>query len=219
MIKLPRSHQQTNQAMNMTEKTRIEIALLLPAVPDARDACVQRLGDLLRANDGIEAAHLTDTNGQRPGEICIHYDPDRLSIGEVRDLARRAGAELEKRFGHLLLKTEPMHARRAQMVESRARQIAGVLEAAASPAGVLRIEFDRQAADEAAIRAAVRKFGVRIIEVAERSGRSPNPSKRNASLPGKNTNMRMADCLASGRNWFSPRSAAGCCSSAGCCRR
>ena len=65
----------------MTVKTRIEIALLLPAVPDARDACVQRLGDLLKANDGIESAHLPDMNGKEPGQICIHYDPDRLSIG------------------------------------------------------------------------------------------------------------------------------------------
>ena len=78
----------------MTEKTRIEIALLLPAVPDARDACVQRLGDLLRANEGIEAAHLPDVDGKEPGQICIHYDPGRLSIGEVRELAQRAGAEL-----------------------------------------------------------------------------------------------------------------------------
>lgn len=152
----------------MTEKTRIEIALLLPAVADARDACVQRLGDLLRANEGIEAAHLPDVNGNEPGEICIHYDPDRLSIGDVRNLARRAGVELEKRFGHLLLKSEPMHARRARMVESRARRIPGVLEAAASPAGVLRLEFNREAADEDAIRAAARKLGVRIIEEQKR---------------------------------------------------
>ena len=42
----------------MTKKTRIEIALLLPTVPDARDACVQRLGDLLKANDvGIDQRH------------------------------------------------------------------------------------------------------------------------------------------------------------------
>lgn len=64
----------------MTEKTRIEIGLLLPAVPDARDACVQRFGDLLRANEGIEAAHLPDVSGKEPGQICIHYDPERLSI-------------------------------------------------------------------------------------------------------------------------------------------
>jgi Zn2+/Cd2+-exporting ATPase len=148
----------------MTEKTRIEIALLLPTVPDARDACVKRLSDVLRANDGIEAAHLTGTHGEDPGQICIHYDSERLTIGAVRDLARRAGAELDQRFGHVLIKTEPTHARRAQTVESRAGRIAGVMEAAASPAGVLRIEFDRKVIDEAGIRAGVRKLGVQMID-------------------------------------------------------
>ena len=166
----------------MTEKTRIEIALLLPAVPDGRDACVQRLGDLLKANDGIEAAHFPKSNGQEPGQICIHYDPDRLSIGEVRELARRAGAELDKRFGHLLLKTEPMHARRARMVESHAGRIAGVSEAAVSPAGVLRIEFDRQATDEAALRAAVQKIGVRVLKVPQkRTPVEPSAAERKPS--------------------------------------
>lgn len=148
----------------MSEKTQIEIALVLPTVPDARDACVQRLADLLKATDGIEAAHVADTEGVGQDQICIHYDPDRLSIAEVRALAKRAGAELDQQFGHLLLKSEPMHARQARTVESRARQIAGVLEAAASPAGVLRIEFDRQATDEEAIRAEVQKIGMRNIE-------------------------------------------------------
>lgn len=148
----------------MSEKTRIEIDLVLPAVPDARDACFRRLTDLLKAKEGIEAAHVADTKGVGKDQICIHYDPDRLSLGEVRELAKRAGAELDRRFGHLLLKSEPMHASQARTVESRARQIAGVLEAAASPAGVLRIEFDRQATDEEAIRGQVQKFGVRNVE-------------------------------------------------------
>lgn len=152
----------------MTAKIRFEIALLLPAVPDARDACVQRLGELLKANDGIEAAHIPGKNGKQPEQICIHFDPDRLSIGDVRELAHRAGVELEKRFGHLLFKTEPMHARQSRMVESRARQIAGVLEAATSAVGVLRIEFDRQATDEAAIRVAVQKIGVRVLDERQR---------------------------------------------------
>ena len=166
----------------MTAKTRIEIALLLPAVPDARDACVQRLGDLLKANDGIEAAHFPEMNGHEPGQICIHYDPDRLSIGDVRELARRAGGQLEKRFGHLLLKTEPMHARRARLVESYAGRIAGVSEAAASPAGVVRIEFDRQATDEAALRVAVQKIGVRVLEVPqERTPAEPSAAERKPS--------------------------------------
>jgi Zn2+/Cd2+-exporting ATPase len=149
----------------MTEKTRLEIALLLPEVPDARDACVQRLSELLTANEGIEATHLPNVNGKSSGQICIHYDPDCLSIGEVRELASRAGAELEKRFGHVLFKTDSMHARQSRMIESRVKKITGVLEAATSPAGVLRIEFDRQATDEAVIRAAIQKIGVRILDV------------------------------------------------------
>ncbi|MBX9787781.1 MAG: heavy metal translocating P-type ATPase [Pirellulales bacterium] len=168
----------------MTNKTQIEIGVLLPAVPDARDACVQRLADLLKAKDGIEAAHLAEKKDQGSDQICIHYDPARLSIGQVRDLARRAGMELDKRFGHLLLTSEPMHARQARTVEARARKIAGVLEAAASPAGVLRIEFDRQAIDEAAVRASVQQIGVRILEQPERRPQA-KPSETGVKPAGK----------------------------------
>lgn len=148
----------------MIEKSRIEIGLLLPSIPDARDACVQRLADLLKSKDGIEFAHIKNATAESSDQLCIHYDPQRLSIGQVRDLAKRAGAELEQRFGHILLKLEPMHARRAQTLESRVKQIPGVLEAVASPIGMLRIEVDRQTTDESTVRTAVKKLGVRIIE-------------------------------------------------------
>jgi Cd2+/Zn2+-exporting ATPase len=159
----------------MSQKTKIEIALLLPTLPDTRDACVQRLGDLLKANEGIESAHVENIDGNEPGHICIHYNPDRLTIGDVRELAHRAGMELEKRFGHLLLQTEPMHARQALTVESRARQIPGVLEAAASPAGLLRIEFDCLIADEAAIRLAVETIGVQILHAQKQPSQAELP--------------------------------------------
>tara|TARA_R110002072_G_scaffold303078_1_gene492942 strand:- start:25374 stop:27833 length:2460 start_codon:yes stop_codon:yes gene_type:complete len=148
----------------MVEKTKLEIRLLLPDVLDARDACVKRLADLLEAKDGIDAAHALETEGDRPDQICVHYEADRLSIGEVRELAKRAGAQLHERFGHLLLRAEPMHARRARTVTAHAERIAGVLEAAASPDGVLRIEFDREETDEEAIGVALRNSGVREIE-------------------------------------------------------
>ena len=74
----------------MTEKTKLDIALLLPAVPDARDACVRRLGDILTAKKGIETAHLVDASPGGVNQICIHFDPKQLSFGEVRELAIRA---------------------------------------------------------------------------------------------------------------------------------
>ena len=148
----------------MTEQMRIELTLLMPAVPDARDTCVTRLSDLLRAKEGIEDAHLVERSDNVPGQFCIHFDPARLSIGEVRNLAHRAGAELEQRYGHLLLKSGPMHARQARTVELRIGQLIGVLEAAVSPTGEIRMEFDRQATDEALIRTALRGIDVRIID-------------------------------------------------------
>ncbi|MEQ8846928.1 heavy metal translocating P-type ATPase [Botrimarina sp.] len=149
----------------MIEKTKIEIAVLLPKVPDARDTCVHRLKELLKGKDGIETAHLVEHTNKGHEELCIHYNPDRLSIREVRDLAGRAGVELDKRFGHLLLKSRPMYARQARTVELRASQIVGVLDAAASPAGVLRIEFDRHLTTDEVLVAGVQKLGLRFIEV------------------------------------------------------
>lgn len=152
----------------MSEKTRIEVNLVLPTVPDRRDACIERLAELLKAKGGIEDAHLVGNGENESDQFCIHFDPQRISMGEVRELAIRAGAELEQRFGHLLLKTEPMHARQARTLELRVREMAGVLEAAASPGGVVRIEFDRQVVNEQEIRAALQKGGVRIDEQTKR---------------------------------------------------
>tara|TARA_R110002111_G_C5842621_1_gene358991 strand:- start:216 stop:704 length:489 start_codon:yes stop_codon:yes gene_type:complete len=93
----------------------------------------------------------------------------------VRELAKRAGARLDQRYGHLLLKLKLMHVRQDRTAESRAQQIAGVLEAAISPAGVLRIEFDRETTDEATIRMAVEKIGIHATEKEEQ----PPPAEPN----------------------------------------
>ena len=148
----------------MTEKMRIELNLVMPAVPGARDACVARLSDLLKAKEGISDAHVMNADSDVPGQLCIHFDQDRLSMGEVRNLALRAGAELDQRYGHLLLRSEPMHARQARTVGSRLGQIAGVLEAAVSPTGEIRVEFERQATDEAQIRTALQMIDIRIAD-------------------------------------------------------
>lgn len=160
----------------MTKKTKIEIALLLPKVPDTRDACVHRLSELLKGSDGIETAHLAEQAVQGHDEICIHYDPQRLSIGEVRALARRAGAELDQRYGHLLLSAETMYAQQALTAEARVRQLPGVLDAAVSPSGMLRIEFDRQATGEKAILTGLRTLGLRISEPKSQGTKDESPS-------------------------------------------
>lgn len=167
----------------MIEKSRIEIGLLLPSVPDARDACVQRLANLLQSKDGIETAHVKSGPEELTGQLCIHYAPQQLSLGQVRELAKRAGAELDERFGHLLLTLEPMHAHRAQTLEARAKRIAGVLDAVASPIGMLRIELDRHVTDDTTVRAEVDKLGVRIID--EKKPATDHPAEAKHACDGK----------------------------------
>ncbi|QDT53911.1 putative cadmium-transporting ATPase [Caulifigura coniformis] len=150
----------------MSDQTHVTIGLVLPAVPDAHDACVQRLANLLSAQDGIEKAHLAARTAPGPDELCIHFDSTRLSVGEVRALAARAGAEIEHRFGHLLVRSQPLHARQALMAEARIKRIPGVLDAGLSPAGVLRVEFDRHVTGEADLREAVSKIGIRVLTPA-----------------------------------------------------
>lgn len=46
----------------MSEKLKLDLSLILPDVPDERDACVGRLSELLQA-EGMEQAHVIRENG------------------------------------------------------------------------------------------------------------------------------------------------------------
>lgn len=141
----------------MVAKTQIELRLLLPSIADERDQCVQRLSNMLKAKVGIKAAHLVK---DQSGQICIHYNANRLSVSDVRQLAERAGAELEKQFGHLILATGLLNPRRANVIEAQSKRIAGILEASTSLTGSLRIEFDRRVTDESKIANSLREKGI-----------------------------------------------------------
>ena len=72
----------------MVEKLKLDLSLILPDVPDERDACVGRLAELLQA-EGLEKVHLTREDGS--ARLCLHYDPQRFSVSRVRELAGASG--------------------------------------------------------------------------------------------------------------------------------
>ena len=96
------------------KKTQLDFSVLLPELPDARDDCVGRLTNHLLARDGVENAHVvegepTKEDGREegvPARLCIHYDPDLLSMVRIRQMARQAGARLTDRYGHVLWTVE-----------------------------------------------------------------------------------------------------------------
>lgn len=148
-------------------KQKIEMSVLLPSVTDANDLCVERLTNLLVSRAGIDEAHVTQATGDNPQSICIHYDSDVVSTGDVRALAKRTGAQLDQRYGHWLGTSDAMHARRASAIESRLSGIDGVLEAVVAPDGAVRVEYDRQQTSEEAIEKAFGQWAANSSVVAE----------------------------------------------------
>nr|WP_204355048.1 heavy metal translocating P-type ATPase [Bradymonas sediminis] len=145
----------------MFEKIRLDIPVLLPEVPDTRDACVSRLDAMLVGQPGIIEAHIVDE--QASPKLCVHYEPDTISLQRVRELALAAGARLTERYGHLVADiAETSTPRTARHKAQRLSQIDGVLEAELSGAGGLRVEYDRDAISDKALRAAIADLGLNI---------------------------------------------------------
>lgn len=165
--------------MRASGKVKIEIRSLLSEVPDVGDPCIQRLIDMLAAKVGVTNAHIASDSESATSEVCIHFDADRLSISEVREFAKRAGAKLHERYGHMLLSSPKMHIRQARTLGARVRQVAGVLEAEASAEGVLRIEFDREETDEESIQAEVESLGVKTTDEKSSHSHSKDENAEN----------------------------------------
>lgn len=145
----------------MTQKLQLAIPLILPDVTDASDACVGRLTSELSVRPGVEQVHIVKPDGGHPALLCIHYDPDAVSLARIREIAQAAGAAITDRFGHLLWEVDGLnYQRRARTVAERLRTLPGVLEAEASVAGQLRVEFDRAQTSEQQIVDTLFELGV-----------------------------------------------------------
>lgn len=167
--------------------TRLDLEILLPEVPHARDACVARLESLIGAERGIVRAHaITPPSG--PNVMCLHYDPQIVTLAQVERLARAAGGELAERYGHAMI---PLHAITGEdagrRIEDGLRSLDGVVDASVSLAGqVARVEFDRAVTSMETITASLRDRGYLAGAAAApaEEGKAPEPSwmRRNREL-------------------------------------
>lgn len=83
----------------MIENTlQLDIPLLLPAIEDAQDACVQRLETHLQHQKGVQRVHVR--RDQEPAQLCLHYDPNLISLTAVKRLAQETGSQFTERYRH-----------------------------------------------------------------------------------------------------------------------
>jgi Zn2+/Cd2+-exporting ATPase len=142
------------------EKLRLDLPVVLPEVKDLRDRCIERLIATLQGKSGIFEAHVREDGGVP--QLCVHYDPNEISLNRVREIACATGAHITDEIGHLLFLVDPMHAREARLVSTRLRELPGVLEADAGVGGVLRVEFDRKVTSEETLRKAIAGLGIAL---------------------------------------------------------
>ena len=81
------------------KKLKIKIPVILPQVPNEKDACVERLIKELEAENGLEKVHIADDQEDTVPQLCFHYDPDIISIDRIQSLAERTGAEITEKYG------------------------------------------------------------------------------------------------------------------------
>lgn len=148
----------------MIDKLALQLTLVLPGVSDQRDACIARLASLLQER-GLTSAHVVEHDGN--AQLCLHFDPFRFSLQQVRTMALLAGAELDRRYHHETVRIGGMDCSTcATVIEHALTRLDGVLEASVSYAAeTLRLEYDTDQVSRKAIVSRLEALGYRLLDV------------------------------------------------------
>lgn len=168
--------------MSNSKKLRLDLPLVLPDVSEAHDRCVLRLTDALKGRNGIDEVHIVGIDSGSP-QLCVHYDPDSMTLGRVRELVQSVGVEISSQYAHLVLRTKgSLLARTARRIAEELRRVPGVLEADVAASGSLRIEYDRSAVSQQDLIETLGSLGI-SGEVVPLSAPSPRFSASVSTLP------------------------------------
>ena len=152
----------------MTEKiVELDIPLLLPDIEDDGDDCLIRLQDDLRARKGIVHVHLHRETS--PTSLCVHYNPNLISLKSVRNLAEKIGSNLTSRYRHEQVAFEGMdNADEASLLRRKLERLAGMLHVNINyAAGLAFLAYDTKILQPDAIAEQMHAFGVHPIGWAD----------------------------------------------------
>ncbi|HQU35936.1 MAG TPA: heavy metal translocating P-type ATPase [Anaerolineales bacterium] len=146
----------------MEQTIDIDIPLLLPGVENEKDECLVRLEAALQGKKGIIRAHVE--RDKTPVDLCLHYDPNLLTLSDVKRLAELAGAQITNRFHHESIPIENMDCSDCSLViEHSVGRMDGVLSVNVNyPTEKMWIEYDNHKITRAAIEKRVRSLGYQI---------------------------------------------------------
>ncbi len=143
------------------EKLKLDLPVLLPEIPDLKDQCVTRLTGTLEGREGIFRVHIKSEKS--PAQLCIHFDPDVITLHRIKSIAKQTGAQLHDTFGHLLVEVDGnRHARHARSITRALNEIEGVVDAFAGSTGWIRIEFDKSKTTRKDLMIALKEMGLSV---------------------------------------------------------
>ncbi len=144
--------------------TQIEVTLLLPEVEDARDDCLVRLQDALRTRKGITHVHIERDNASP--RLCIHFDPNLISLEAVQRTAEKVGGELTARYHHARIPFDGMRrADEAPLLRRALERLPGMLHADVNyAAGLAFVAYDRDVLAPERIAAAMQAMDIHPLD-------------------------------------------------------
>ncbi len=151
-------------------KLRLSIPVLLPEVADEGDPCVTRLQEALSQHKGVLLAHVD--HEQDRALFCIHYDPDIVTLAQVRRWAEQAGAQISHRYRHETLRLSGMDCPDCSLsIEHVVGRREGVLNVAVNYAAEkMWIEYDTARLNRKAIVKQIESLGYGVEEEAVPQG-------------------------------------------------
>ncbi len=158
----------------MTEKLQIDLTLLLPDMEDG-DACIKLLTDELAHIRGVSQAHIVKENGT--AKLCLHYDPNLVSLQKIERLARNAGAQITHRYRHESIPLDRIPAADAAMTLTQALEsLPGMLHAHVNyAAGMAYVAYDSQLLSGETIEETIRELGYQpFVAPAEEATHEPD---------------------------------------------
>lgn len=158
-----------DEAREFEHTLHLELPLLLPDVDDGADHCVARLQESLMPIAGIRNAHVERHDGT--AILCLHYDPNLLSLDRVQRLARQAGAAITERFRHSTFHVIGMDcADCAASLEHILQRAPGMLNLSVNYAAEkIRVEYDSRVISQDAIVRRIRGLGYDVEREPSRS--------------------------------------------------
>ncbi|GAA4659873.1 heavy metal translocating P-type ATPase [Arthrobacter cryoconiti] len=156
----------------MATDTQLDLKTVLPEALDEQDACVHTLTDGLQAREGVMSAHVKRASVTGAAQLCVHFEPDIISLQRIRELALSLGARVDSDFGHLSIDVAGIsRPARAALLEQRLRSLEGVAEAHVSATGSVAVEYLADRTSEKSITDLLERFGT-----PPRAGR-PGPAE------------------------------------------